>query len=317
MELIALCAPWILLLSLVAVVFLILWRKWKVSIVVALMALAGNWYFRCFPVDVFDNSDGKVLRVLSFNCNLSPRHDKDYCKSVQGVAHLIDSIDADVVFLTENFGLANDSVWRIIQHRFPYRLNWERLKNSTGNTIYSKYPIIADTTFKSKDYPYTTTNITIRYKSQHVNIFGVHLSSNNYNEHMEYMTPDSVESRQQAKMYLRNILEAGKHRQKEAEQIVAMVDSQVKIHGEIPTIVMGDFNDVCGSPTINVLESSGLKDAWWHGGFGYGATMRRPLPYRIDHIMYNDKLQLKNIKKIDAYGLSDHDALMAEFNIVR
>ena len=29
--------------------------------------------------------------------------------------------------------------------------------------------------------------------------------------------------------------------------------------------------------------------------------------------MYNDRLRLKSIKKIDAKGLSDHDALVAEF----
>lgn len=49
------------------------------------------------------------------------------------------------------------------------------------------------------------------------------------------------------------------------------------------------------------------------GGLGYGATIHYPLPYRIDHIMYNDRLRLKSIRKIDAKGLSDHDALVAEF----
>ena len=48
---------------------------------------------------------------------------------------------------------------------------------------------------------------------------------------------------------------------------------------------------------------------------GYGATIQYLLPYRIDHIMYNDKLTLNSIKKIDAKGLSDHDALVAEFRI--
>ena len=43
------------------------------------------------------------------------------------------------------------------------------------------------------------------------------------------------------------------------------------------------------------------------------AQLHYPLPYRIDHIMYNDRLRLKSIKKIDAEGLSDHDVLVAEF----
>ena len=80
---------------------------------------------------------------------------------------------------------------------------------------------------------------------------------------------------------------------------------------------MGDFNDVCGSPTLNVMKEAGFKDAWWEAGFGYGATIHNPLPYRIDHILYNDMLKLKSIKKIDADKLSDHDALIGWFEVCK
>ena len=78
---------------------------------------------------------------------------------------------------------------------------------------------------------------------------------------------------------------------------------------------MGDFNDVYGSPVMDFFEDAGLKNAWWEGGFGYGATFHNPLPYRIDHILYSNYLNLKGIKKISAEGLSDHDALVADFEI--
>lgn len=78
-------------------------------------------------------------------------------------------------------------------------------------------------------------------------------------------------------------------------------------------IIMGDFNDVSGSKPLNILEDAGFKDAWWDGGFGYGATIHHPLPFRIDHIMYNDGVELVEIKKVDSNGLSDHDALVATF----
>lgn len=76
---------------------------------------------------------------------------------------------------------------------------------------------------------------------------------------------------------------------------------------------MGDFNDVCSSLTLNILENAGFKDAQWECGFGYGTTNHKPLPYRIAHIMYNVKLKLKSIRKIAAQGLSDHDALVEQF----
>jgi len=312
MEILALCAPWILLIHIIAAVVLMLFKKWKVASVLFILAVIGNWHFRCVPINICctTSDDGEVLKVMSFNCNLSPRHEGDYYSAVTQVAKIIEQEDADVVFLTENFGIEYDSVYRYVQHIYPHRLNWKRLKNSTGNTIYSRFPIVADTTFKAKEYPYTITQVSIEYGTQIVDILGVHLSSNNYNEHMEYMTPDSIEGHEQARTYLGNILKAGVHRQEEARQIVDFISKSNN-----PTIVMGDFNDVCGSPTLNILERAGLKDAWWEGGFGYGATIHKPLPYRIDHIMYNDGLKLKSIRKIDAQGLSDHDALMAEFRL--
>ena len=78
---------------------------------------------------------------------------------------------------------------------------------------------------------------------------------------------------------------------------------------------MGDFNDVCVSKPLKILEDSGFKDAWWVGGFGYGATIHHPLPFRIDHIMYNEGLELVEIKKVDSEDISDHDALLAKFII--
>ena len=74
------------------------------------------------------------------------------------------------------------------------------------------------------------------------------------------------------------------------------------------------MNDVGGSAAIRVLETSGLKDAWSEGVFGYGATIHYPLPYRIDHILHNEGLVLKGVKVIDTSDISDHNALVAVFD---
>lgn len=71
----------------------------------------------------------------------------------------------------------------------------------------------------------------------------------------------------------------------------------------------------CGSPCMKVFAEAGLRDAWWESGLGYGATIHEPLPYRIDHLMYGNGLKLKGIEKVCSKGLSDHDALVAEFEI--
>lgn len=242
---------------------------------------------------------------MSFNCNLSPKNAgilEQRAKTVE----LIKTESPEVIFVTENFIKIKDSLWLALNDIYPYHTS---RNSSVGNYIYSKYPIISDTVFKENGIPYGISICEIKYKDSTIDIFGCHLSSNNYNEHMEYMTPDSVNNRHEVKTYLKNIIVAGKHRQLEAKTIIDFHDSSRA------TIIMGDFNDVCGSPTLEIFENAGFKDAWWEGGLGYGATIHHPLPFRIDHIMYNDKLMLKSVKKIDANGISDHDALQGTFII--
>lgn len=309
MEIFALSAPWILLLLKVVTIGLMIFRRWKVAVCLLLLAVVGNWYFQTLPLNLCHDTDGE-LKVLTFNCNLSPK-DSDIIKRRESVIRFIREQDADVAFLTENFIVRQDSLWLEIQDAYPY---CAKDNNSVGNRMYSKYPIVCDTLLKDKVMAYGITCCQIEVKGELMEVIGVHLSSNNYNEQMEYMTPHSVENSVQAKTYLGNIVTASRYRANEASLIVNFIDS-IKSNKPIPTIVMGDFNDVCGSPTLNIIKDSGFKDAWWEGGGGYGATIYHPLPYRIDHILYNDRLKLKSIQKIDADKQSDHDALIGCFEV--
>lgn len=332
MELIALSAPWILLLILVAAIGAFAFKKWKVAVPLLLVVLIGNWYFETLPLNVVGwlspsrlmagsqrmNETSGCLKVMSFNCNLSRNH-ADIKQRRKAVAKFIRQQDADIVFLAENFILKNDSVWQELQCNYPYH---SQTKRAVGNCIYSKYPILSDTTYREKGKGYGITFCQINHLGQSIDVYGVHLSSNNYNEHREYITPDSVGTREQARSYLRQIVAAAGQRENEARIIVeCMQEGSVSpMHSaakssHVPTIVMGDFNDVSGSPTIKILQSAGLTDAWWEGGFGYGATIHHPLPFRIDHIMHNSALELLDIQKINCNSMSDHDALVGIFKL--
>ena len=110
--------------------------------------------------------------------------------------------------------------------------------------------------------------------------------------------------------YCRNFKGATHLRELEAESIVNDIGGKKKI------VVMGDFNDVCGSGVLNIFHTAKLEDAWSNGGFGYGATIHLPLPYRIDHVLYGEDLKLKGIKIIETGQYSDHDALVATFDLL-
>jgi endonuclease/exonuclease/phosphatase (EEP) superfamily protein YafD len=79
---------------------------------------------------------------------------------------------------------------------------------------------------------------------------------------------------------------------------------------------MGDMNDFNVSAPMDSLKDAGMKNAWWEGGFGYGATYHEGwLRLRIDHIYYNDKLRLKDVKVVKT-DLSVHNILIADFSVV-
>lgn len=52
------------------------------------------------------------------------------------------------------------------------------------------------------------------------------------------------------------------------------------------------------------------------GGFGLGGTRKvLGFPFRIDHILYGVGFELKNVKRLQSNGISDHDAIVASFDI--
>lgn len=307
MELLALSFPWGLQLLLILALNFLLFKKRTVVLIVLVVAELANCHFECLPMNLPHSIDYGTLKVMSFNCNLSPNRG-GYHEQRATITEIIREQDADVVFLTENFIMREDSLWLDLQELYPYR---SRKNSVVGNRLYSKYPIVYDSLLTENRMAYGITWCRIDLKGKVMNVVGVHLSSNNYNEEMVYMTPDSVESGSEARTYLKNIMVAGEYRQMQATSIIGMMEDD----GKVPTIVMGDFNDVCGSPTLNILEHGGLKDAWWHGGCGYGATIHKPLPYRIDHILYNKGLKLKCIQKVDCRNVSDHDMLVGYFEM--
>ena len=224
---------------------------------------------------------------------------------VARIADVIHKYKPDVIFLSEDFDKTGACLDSLLKKNYPYSSNMV----CSGHQFYSNYMLdsIRVVDVEGYDSP-LRIHVSVKVKGQIIDIYGCHLASNNYSaSHVDFHL-DQVNDHHDAKQYLKNIRDASRLRKLEAQAIIKdMTDRAI--------IIMGDFNDVGGSPALRAFKAAGFQDAWWKGGLGYGATIHYLLPYRIDHIMYNDKLTLNNIKKIDAKGLSDHDALVAEFRI--
>lgn len=301
---IALLYPFFVLVLLVCFALAAYKRRYLLSIVLIVLSLVLNHYAKVFAIGFSASSNSDGLKVLTFNINGS-RYVAD--NDINKLFNLIVRQEADVLFLSEDFEPVGEKLNMLLIRQYPYttygyKTDWG------GHYFYSKYPLgkVNHIDIESNRFSYCF-HCNMAYEQDSISFFGCHLASNNYKLNEASIRPEDINGVSSFREYLKNIEMATEQRCEEVEGIMNHPSFNHR------SIVLGDFNDVCGSKPLNLLEGTGLKDAWWEKGFGYGATVSHPLPYRIDHIMYREGLRLKSVKIIDAKGLSDHDALMAVF----
>ena len=140
-------------------------------------------------------------------------------------------------------------------------------------------------------------------------IIGCHLLGNNHEGQIEIDDADSLLRVRSFWSHYRNAREKRKEK--------ARILKKAVLESTLPLIVMGDMNDFSASAPMDSLKDAGLKNAWWEGGFGYGATYHEGwLRLRIDHIYYNDKLRLEDVKVVKT-DLSDHNIVIADFSFAK
>lgn len=301
---IALLYPFILIILLVCLAYATYKRYYLISVTLVVLSLVLNHYAKVFAIGFSASSNCDGLKVLTFNIN-GAGHVAD--NDINKLFNLIVGQEADVLFLSEDFEPVGEKLNMLLTRQYPYttygyKTDWG------GHYFYSKYPLgrINHIDIASNRFSYCF-HCNMAYEQDSVSFFGCHLASNNYKLNEASIRPEDINSVSTFREYLKNIERATEQRCEEVGGIVCHSSFNNR------SIVLGDFNDVCGSEPLNLLDGAGLKDAWWETGFGYGATISHPLPYRIDHVLYREGLKLISIKKIDAKGLSDHDALMATF----
>lgn len=301
---IALLYPFFILVLLVCFALAAYKRRYLLSVVFIVLCLLLNYYAKVFAVGFSASCNSIGLKVLTFNINGSEIvADND----IKKVFNLIISQEADVLFLAEDFEPVGEKLNFLLVRHYPYT-TYGHKTDWGGHFFYSKYPLgkVNHIDIESNRFSYCF-HCNMAYEQDSISFFGCHLASNNYKLNEASIRPEDINGVSSFREYLKNIEMATEQRCEEVEGIMNHPSFNHR------SIVFGDFNDVCGSKPLNLLEGTGLKDAWWEKGFGYGATVSHPLLYRIDHIMYREGLRLKSVKIIEAKGLSDHDALMAVF----
>lgn len=245
------------------------------------------------------------LRLMTWNV-----HCPECAKSItqKKIAELILKEDADFVQLNEYNQDSCSVLDSLLKTRYPYTEEYQSHKKC-GDIYYSKRRMTNSGHLYIPIYgkAIQTIKATIEIGGDSVEIFGVHMVSNRYDV-------DTVE----LKVDLKNDKPLSYQRYKDAETLRSFQAHWTKVavlESKHPVIVMGDMNDFNCSLPLDTLTSCGLKDAWWEGGNGYGATYHNGwLRLRIDHILHSKELKLESIKVIET-DLSDHNPVVAGFSI--
>ena len=242
------------------------------------------------------------LKLITWNVHCS--NGADYIRQKE-IAELILKEDAYFVHLNEynqDSCVLLDSLLRI---KYPVVKGYQSHLKS-GDIFFCKEPIYKTGRIympKQGEFiqPITTT---ILVGDDSVRVFGVHMASNHYDD--STIEKEFVSDSTSYDKYIN----AQENRCFQAHWTKNAVLESVH-----PVIVMGDMNDFGCSAPLDTLSTSGLKNAWWEGGNGYGATFHDGwMRLRIDHILYSEKLKLCGIKVIDT-NLSDHNPVVAKFSV--
>lgn len=263
-----------------------------------IILLWWNIKYKVVAFHIVDKDNEYQYRVMTWNiCGAKIKNKGKQIK----IAELIIKQDADFVQLNE---FCLDSCFvidSILSAHYPFR-NDARSRDQVGDVSYSIRPLLESN--KYRDIPNTIIS-KLNIDIDSLCIIGCHLTGNNYEGPIEI---DDMDSLRKVKTFWERYRGAQEKRNEHAHLLkISAIESL------LPIIVMGDMNDFNCSAPMDSLNDAGMKNAWWEGGFGYGATYHEGwLRLRIDHIYYNDKLKLKDVKVVET-DLSDHNILVADF----
>lgn len=251
-----------------------------------------NWRFTVFPVH-FTHVQGN-LKVLTYNVHSTG---SNFEKDASRIAMLILNAKPDFVYLTEYYekkGCVLDSILKI---SYSYSYTKHRWGQNEGDAFYSKWKIDSVCRFFVNGERIMAYRVQVSHASDTIAMYCCHFASNNADS--QSITWESIKK--------------GYHKRSfEVEEILRHIRND-----KYPCIIMGDMNDISGSPSLNAIENAGFEDAWWNGGLGYGSTFHDGwLMLRIDHILYDKNFDLCDVRVLNA-DYSDHDALVGSFNLKR
>lgn len=237
-------------------------------------------YTRLSSKQVLDTpSEGNSIKIFSCNVLMHNRNSKKCLV-------LIKKLDPDLVLLVET-----DQWWyqetQAIQHKYPYRVTIP-LDNTYGMLLYSKFEL-------------TENKVDYLVESHVPSIHAVVKVHNNLEIKLHCLHPAPPSPTEN---------ESSTERDAELLLVAKKVNAN-----SIPTIVMGDLNDVAWSSTTRLFQKiSGLLDP--RIGRGFFNTYHASYPllrWPLDHIFHSNHFKLAQIRREEHID-SDHFPIYVELS---
>ncbi|WP_264431969.1 endonuclease/exonuclease/phosphatase family protein [Flavobacterium agricola] len=245
------------------------------------------------------------ISILSYNVHLFNKYDWMPDKEVsQAIKTFIQQVNPDVVCLQEFTSLKKD-----ILPQYKYRHVVTKGKNiESGLAIFSKHPIVNKGNLDFKNTFNNTIYADIKVQDQVIRIYTMHLESlgiaNDINEEVDKLDENK------SKRIFKKVQTAFLEQQEQAENILN--HRQNILH---PVIITGDMNNSAFSYAYHTIRGD-LNDAFVEAGKGFGKSYDfRLFPFRIDYILTDKNLQLKEFTTFNDFKKSDHYPVYARFKI--
>lgn len=334
-DMLILLVPVLICLLAIAVMVLLLLRRWHVAVLIFAITAGLNWLTQTFPLHIVSPMPQRPtgscsLRVLTYNVNSMGDYLLQNTDSARAMVRFMDEVDADIIVLEEYNERTSPALGDSLAVRYPYRTS-NSYRSFDGNSfVYSRYPLhniepfvleadspeacrlkmlgheegVTDTCLACRLSIY---GMDVDIRDTTVRLFCCHLMSNRYSVARRTM-PEGATWFDGIGDYFRWLQRGYAGRAIEAR---LLRDSIAVAEG--PVLVCGDFNDLSGSYALRTIMDSRLQDAWWNGGLGFGFTYDDyHLLLRLDHILYSDGLSLEGVYLLHP-DFSDHYPLVADF----
>ena len=301
LSLMPLLFPIFLLLSVICLVAWLFIRK-KFSLISAVGLLLCISDIRGYvPINIQSNAPQGSIKVMSFNIG---KVKKD---NVKDFVNYIDRISPDVLCMQECLRSLNLEEDTTIRQLYPY-IKYNKDKGATV-ACFSRYPIVRSESIEYGGKGNATAAFYLMIGNEEVLFVNNHLQSYSLNpdDIKEYKditgrSADISEREKGTKNIAIKIRDANKLRGPQVDTICQYLEKNAKQY----TVVMGDFNE----PTMSYAHyrfTKNYNDAFTRAGNGFGFTYSRDkIFFRIDHILYSEKMDAFETEVDKTCTISDH-----------